>query len=114
MPAFPVLQPDGRLAIYSTVVDHFTAFDCSVQEAVEEVSQRHRGDVETAVKEVAAGRIPYPHFETWVDCVAWAIFMHGEDNETVLMAMDRSEKVQDEIYQKVDAYRADDQEEPNA
>lgn len=27
MPHYPVLQPDGKLAIWSTIVDHFTCFD---------------------------------------------------------------------------------------
>lgn len=101
MPAFPVLQPDGKLAVFSTVVDSFVALDCSIEEATEEVSQRHSGDVETTVKDVAAGRIPYPHFMEWADCVAWAIVRYGEEDETVLMALDRSYDVQDEIYQKV-------------
>jgi len=33
MPAYPVLQPDGQLAVWSTVVDNFIAFDLSVESA---------------------------------------------------------------------------------
>ena len=108
MPAFPVLQPDGRLAIFSTVVEHFVAFDASVEEAVIEISERHRGPIEWAVREVAAGRLPYDHFDTWTDCVSRAIFRHGDDDETVQMALDRSMSVQDEIYQRVRNMRTEE------
>ena len=36
MPSYPVKQPDGRYAVFSTVVDDFIEVDCSAEE-IEEI-----------------------------------------------------------------------------
>lgn len=38
MPRCPVIQPNGKVAIWSTVVDDFVAIDCDVMEMVEELT----------------------------------------------------------------------------
>lgn len=90
MPHYPVLQPDGLLAVWSTIVDHFTAFDCSVEEATDKVSKWHTGDVLSVCQKVAAGEKPFDHFGDWDDCVGQAVARHGEENETVKMALERT------------------------
>lgn len=91
MPTYPVLQPDGKLAVWSTVVDHFLAFGCTADEATDELLTRTispRDEVLHYVNEVAAGRIPFDWWSDWPERVAWAMFMHGADDDTVKEAME--------------------------
>ena len=92
MPSYPVLQPDGKIAIWSTVVDHFTYFDCDQADAVSILAERYRdGDkVAEYVAQVAAGTIPLDWWQDWPGCLAWATFMHGEEDETVKEAIERT------------------------
>lgn len=90
MPRYPVLQPDGKLAIWSTIVDHFLAFDCTQDEAVQELSQYHTGPIAETVRRTAAGEIPFEWCQDWADCVAEAHWRHGEENEAVQEAMTRT------------------------
>ncbi len=89
MPSYPVLQPDGQLAIWSTVVDNFTYFDCDRENAVAILAERYRDGEKVAehVAQVAAGTIPLNWWRDWPDLVAWATFMHDEEDETVKEAM---------------------------
>lgn len=90
MPHYPVLQPDGRLAVWSTIVDDFTAFDCTQAEAVSILQQWHTGDLAAVTAKVAVGEIPFDHWHDWADCVAWAQFMHGAEDGTVKEAVERT------------------------
>jgi hypothetical protein len=90
MPHYPVLQPDGLLAVWSTIVDNFVAFDCNQVEAVRELSQWHTGNLAEVTAKVVNGEIPFDHWNDWADCVAWAQFMHGVEDGTVKEAMQRT------------------------
>lgn len=90
MPHYPVLQPDGLLAVWSTIVDHFTAFDCSPTEAAEEISRWHTGNVTAICKQVANGDKPFDHWKDWDDCVGEILARYGETDETVVMALERT------------------------
>ncbi len=87
MPIYPVLQPDGKLAVWSTVVDHFIALNCSVEEAIGIISQRHSGDVRSAVESAASGSDPFPPYGDWDMRLAWALYRFGENDETVISAL---------------------------
>ncbi len=39
MPRYPVKQPNGKYAIFSTVVDHFIAYDATPEEIMESFRQ---------------------------------------------------------------------------
>lgn len=36
---------------------------------------------------MAAGSIPFDFWDDWPDCLAWAMYLHGEDNEGVKEAL---------------------------
>lgn len=86
MPHYPVLQPDGKFAIYSTIVDAFTVMDATAEQALEELTLWHRIPDEAKeldhLKRIAAGEVPkYAHWHSWDYCAAWIIFFHGRDDE---------------------------------
>lgn len=88
MPHYPVRQPDGMLAVWSTIVDHFTSFDNLVTEAAEEINRWHTGDSLPFCQQVADGQKPFDHWHDWETCVSTAISRHGEDDETTQMALE--------------------------
>ena len=90
MPTYPVKQPDGQLAVWSTVVDHFLAFDCDVDGAAHIISMRHSGNVREVCEQVAAGEKPFDHFEDWEDLVGQALGRYGEEDQTVQWALERT------------------------
>lgn len=88
MPQYPVLQPNGNIAIWSTVVDHFIALDCTPAEAVSVLSERYRNDSRLAgfVDAVQRGQRPFDHWNDWIDCLAWVLVTVGMEDETVRVA----------------------------
>lgn len=84
MPHFPVLQPNGKFAIYSTIVDGITLYDCTIDEALSELEAWHVLDRETErqhLEEIAAGKQPrYKHWLQWTAVLPWSIFIHGEED----------------------------------
>lgn len=89
MSQYPVLQPNGKLAVWSTIVDHFIALDCTPDETVEVLAHRYpdRAKVAERVAAVQRGEKVHDHWDDWPDCVAWAMNLHGPDDETVKDAM---------------------------
>jgi hypothetical protein len=90
MPTYPVLQPDGMIAIWSTVVDNFLGFGYTVDEATDELLTRTsspRDMVKGYTQDVAAGRIPFDWWSDWPERVAWATLQQGEEDEGVKGAM---------------------------
>lgn len=93
MPSYPVRQPDGQLAIWSTIVDHFTAFDCDIAECVEELAMRYRtshAKLEQWCVDVQNGKIEYDYMRDWPDLLGVALARFGDDDETVKEAMERT------------------------
>jgi len=90
MPAYPVLQPDGQLAVWSTVVDNFIAFDLSVESATYVIGLRHSGNVKEICQRVANGEKPFDHWKDWFDCVGLMIGRYGEDDAEVQAALTRT------------------------
>ena len=91
MPHYPVLQPDGQLAIWSTIVDSFTCFNCTPIEAADELMAWHKDESARALslcERVAKGEIPFEHWRTWENRVTLAILQHGRDDETVQYALE--------------------------
>lgn len=94
MPHYPVRQPSGKLAIYSTIVDSFTMYDCDTAEAVNEILNWHKDTnpprLYGMVSDIAAGLDPETvckHWHGWEYCLSWAAFMHGWQNEVVIEFM---------------------------
>ena len=81
MPHYPVLQPDGhQWAVFSTIVDAFTMFDATLNEALDELENWHRLNREEQaahLKRIMAGEAPdYPHWKTWNEAAALTMFFH--------------------------------------
>ena len=90
MPRYPVRQPDGQLAIWSTIVDHFVGFDYTADEATDELARNYqspREEIAQRVYQVCMGVIPFDWWKDWADCLAWALSMHGEEDEGVIEAL---------------------------
>ena len=90
MPSYPVLQPDGQLAVWSTIVDHFTAFDCTPAEAAEVIDRQWRTPTPMTIDYCAAvqrGEKPFDHWQDWNSRVGFAMLQHGENDETVQQAI---------------------------
>lgn len=91
MPHYPVRQPDGKLAIYSTIVDCFTVYDCDIFEAVNEIMQWHTvsdpSKLYAMVSDIKAGHDPKTvneRWDGWEYCLAWAAYMHGWEDESIV------------------------------
>lgn len=92
MPRYPVLQPDGKLAVWSTIVDKFLGFDYTVQQAMEWLADRYENTPESFEYEcvsVAAGVVP-DFMQDWAHNAAWALYLHGPDDKSVKLAMERT------------------------
>jgi hypothetical protein len=89
MPQYPVLQPDGQVAVWSTVVDHFIALNCTVGEAVDILTERYPDRVKNGliVQNLVDGIPAFDWWMSWPECLAWAIFRFGEDDEAVMDAL---------------------------
>jgi len=90
MPGYPVLQPDGQLAVWSTIVDHFLAFDCAAEKAAQEIDWQLRQPNQRTIDICAAvqrGEKPFAHWQDWNSRVGFAMLQHGENDETVRQAI---------------------------
>ena len=94
MARHPVLQPDGKLAIYGTVVDNFVALDCTEDQAIAQLvtwyGPEHVADLERVVKLCAAGQQVFEWWEDWPHRLAWAMRLHGVDDSMVAEAWART------------------------
>ena len=78
-----IRQPDGNYAIWSTVVDHFTAIDMTLDDIVEMWAAEERSRIAKKVFEIVTqlenGGKPYHQFtRTWDDAIGFIKAVHGE------------------------------------
>lgn len=78
MPRYPVLQPNGNLAIWSTIVDSLVAVDLTVQQAARELTCWHKGPNLTYCRAVANGSKPFEFWKSWDECLGLMIDREGE------------------------------------
>jgi len=84
-----VKQPDGRFAIWSSVVDDFVVVDCDGAEDIIEVfldEQRCRlaDDVTRILGQLNLGKKPYHQFtKSFNDCIEVIKEQHGDDAESL-------------------------------
>ena len=86
MPHYPVLQDNGLMAVWSTVVDTFTALNCSDAECAAEIAKWHTGPSAQYVANTRAGNL-YEFQDRWADRLGWAMYLHGMRDETVREAI---------------------------
>ena len=65
-----IQQPNGKFAIFSTVVDAFTVYDATEEEIIQEFGDKARQDAERRVRDIVAalrrGEKPYYQFtKSW-------------------------------------------------
>lgn len=87
MPQRAVRQPNGRFAVWSTVVDHFVAVGLTDWQAVEWFKDRQwlseaeaRGKLERAERDEATDGPPccdQVGLRRWHDCLATILHVHG-------------------------------------
>lgn len=77
-----VVQPDGRLAVFSSVEDQILVWDATedevIERAAENAAEYARVTTRMHVENVRAGRIPRPFGMTWERALA-ADEAHGGD-----------------------------------
>ncbi len=77
MPAYFVMQPDGRFARFSTVVDDFTDLNMSEEECiqlvVEDAIARAKKEATTSITSAKT------HPEKWAGCLLTVENIHGKD-----------------------------------
>lgn len=88
MPQYPVLQPDGQYAIWSTVSDDFIFLGLTAAQCESELARRYPNMESSAIDEVIHG-VTYGEesdYMRWPECLAWATYRHGENDADVVLA----------------------------
>jgi hypothetical protein len=79
-----LVQPDGRLALFSSIVDSLTVYDATDEELIDYLADRGRDDAEAsarrAIERVRSG-VVNPLAPTWEEAVADTL-EHSSDEET--------------------------------
>ena len=88
-----IKQPNGKYAIYSTIVDDFTLLDASPEDIINEWVERERTLITNKVKEIVRkleeDKKPYFQFtKSFDETVEDIKEMHGEDTESLRMLRD--------------------------
>lgn len=83
-----IKQPDGRYAVWSTIVDDFVAVNVDRDEIIEMFVEGERQriiqSVDETLEHIAAGRPAYYQFtKSFDDCVALIRANHGDDAESL-------------------------------
>lgn len=113
MPRYPVLQPDGQLAIFSTIVDAFTVFNRTESQAVQQMRRWYNNpELTEHVASVASGEIPIDFWKNWIEACAWMIFVNGdssnEDSSVFIAKSITPDSTWSEIMAIVDGWRKED------
>jgi hypothetical protein len=93
MPQQIIKQPDGKYALWSTVVDSFILFDCTPQDIIDHWVEQERNEISRRVDGVVTslemGGKPYYQFTmTFDECVARMRELNGDDCEAIQLMGD--------------------------
>lgn len=86
-----IKQPNGKYALWSTVVDSFIVLDATPKDIIEFKLREERlsmsEHVNKIVKELDAGKKPYYQFTmSWEDAIQTIKEVHGENDESYKLA----------------------------
>lgn len=78
-----IKQPNGKYALWSGVVDNFTALDCSPQDItdtyIEEETKRITKNVNDIIGKLEQGEAAYYQFtNSWEECLTIIQAIHGK------------------------------------
>ncbi|RYZ32040.1 MAG: hypothetical protein EOP01_02075 [Propionibacteriaceae bacterium] len=77
-----LVQPDGRLAVWSSVVDSIVVVDATDEEVVayfaDEAARRSRESTVRAIERVRTGQVPRMHL-TWEEAVTATVLRYGDE-----------------------------------
>ena len=96
-----VKQPNGKLAIFSTIVDNFIITDATPEEYIQfriaEETQRIKKDIAEIVVKLDAGKRPTHYHYTWEEALECLERVHGKDELDKLLKEVQNCKRQDEL-----------------
>lgn len=83
-----ILQPDGRFAVFSTIVNDFILLDATVEEVIESRVAEEREKITASVHKIAArlskGEAVYHQFTTtWDETIKLIEKQHGPDTPSL-------------------------------
>lgn len=110
MPPFAVKQPNGRYAVYDTVIDDLYCLDCTAEEAIEvQLHIMHQGcdypggkpglraDLEREFNNIEQTGKAWPWAKTWRECLWWCIFYYGVEDDAIQEALELDLATPEEI-----------------
>lgn len=84
-----IRQPDGKYAVWSSIVDHFILYDATpgdlIAEFLADEHERVEREVYRVVNELNSGGKPYHQFTmTFDEAMALARAHHGDEDESLI------------------------------
>ncbi len=89
MTNYPVLQPNGLFAIWSTIVESPTFLNCTVEDIVSELATRP-GNAELLrgwCQQLKEGHLPREHWSKWDEALACTMYHHGAGSEIAMQML---------------------------
>lgn len=85
-----IKQPNGKYAVFSSIVDNFILFNCSKHDLItyyiEKEAENIKKDITEKVMQVELGEKPYAQFtKTWEEALERIDTVHGEGTATKLL-----------------------------
>ena len=79
-----IKQPNGKLALWSSVVDDFIMLNATEQHIIDYYLEKEKAKIQASVRATVAliedGKPPYYQFtKTWAEACAFASVVHGAD-----------------------------------
>jgi hypothetical protein len=90
-----IQQPNGKYAVYSTIVDNFVLLDATredlIEDRVEECKRRATEEVDRVLSELKSGGRPYYQFtQTFEETCDWIKQIHGAEELAKVLGLMRT------------------------
>lgn len=106
MPQRVVRQPNGKLALFSSVVDHFLYYDCDAEELYQIMIEEYDYNRRAAMQKLMAGIDDWKPYTfgikgtgrtRWNDDAFQALIVHGPENADLQKVLQASGMTAEEI-----------------
>lgn len=112
MARYPVLQPNGNYAVWSTIVDGYVAIECDREEATAAMREWYSTmpladfnyKLDEAFKRLADGHAAFDWASKWNNLLPWQAYRQGLENEMSVAIIDAGLCSMDDMiaaYQKI-------------